>query len=266
MASAGRPNSRRSCSLQMRLPLRSSGGIPRRQEPVCFGVPFPVVHSVQDAGQHVRPRTQRAVQAESEFGRLDFARIRGANRAQPVGERDAAFDVADVAEELHAVGTIHTGGQGHIRQRGLGKQPLVAQVVDGEQGADAQIGRVRGRRRAQIGRHQSRLPVVAMEDLGAEQIARHAQGRAREYGEPDVVIRIIQAGLPVEALPVKQRRAIHQVQRELFGRLVDGGIVPGQSQVNGQAVEDPPQTLQIDGTVPRNDHGDVIAKSTEGGG
>ena len=105
-----------------------------------------------------------------------------------------------------------------------------------------------------------------MEDLGAEEIARHTQSRAREYGEPDVVIRIIHAGLSVEALAVEQRRAIHQVQRELFGRLVDGSIVPGRSQVDGQAVKDPAQTLQVDGTVPGDHHGDIIAKGTQGAG
>ena len=70
---------------------------------VGLRAPLAVIHAVQDAVSTSGARAQRAVQAEAVFRRLDLARVGGADGVERVGERDAALDVADPAEELQAV-------------------------------------------------------------------------------------------------------------------------------------------------------------------
>ena len=63
----------------------------------------------------------------------------------------------------------------------------------------------------QVGGQQAGLPIVAVEDLGGKQMARHAQGGARQHGEANVVVGVVDAGFSVEGLAVVERWAIHQV-------------------------------------------------------
>ena len=97
---------------------------------------------------------------------------------------------------------------------------------------------VSGKGGAQVGGHKPGLPIVAMKDIGAEKVAGHGQGRARENGEADVVIGIIHAGFAIEALAVVERRAIHQVERVLGGGHVDGDIEARRAEVHGETIPD----------------------------
>ena len=200
MASGGRPNSSSRCRLQIALPLRSAAEYGAGMCGSVSGFHSCVIHAVEDAGEHAGAGAQRAIQAEAELRRLDLARIGGADRAQRVGEHDPALDVADPAEKLHAVRTVDGGVQRHLRQRGFREQSLVSQVVDGEQRAAAEKGRVGGEGGAQVGGHQPALPVVAMKDVGSKQDAGHAQRGAAEHGKANVVVRVVHAGFAVEAL------------------------------------------------------------------
>ena len=54
-----------------------------------------------------------------------------------------------------------------------------------------------------------------------------ASAARAEHGKADVVVGIIHARFAVEAFSVEQRRAIHQVERKLGRRLVDGDVGSG---------------------------------------
>ena len=131
--------------------------------------------------------------------------------------------------------------------------------MDGEQRAAAEKGRVGGEGGAQVGGHQSRLPVVAVEDVGAEQEAGDAERGAAEDGKANVVVRIVQAGFAVEAFAVEEGRAIHQVDGKFGRRLIDGEVDRHRAEVHRQVVPDAPRGFQFDGPVARDDDGDFIA-------
>ena len=131
--------------------------------------------------------------------------------------------------------------------------------MDGEQGAATEKGRVGGETGAQVGRHESGLPVVAVEDVGAKEEAGHGEGGAAEDGKSNVVVRVIQAGFAVEAFPVVEERAIHEVHG-VFGRgLIDRIGVGIGAEIHCQVVPDAPEVFQFDGLVARDHHGDFIA-------
>src|ERR1019366_4570635 len=187
------------------------GRITRRDEGVGLRVPIGIIGAVEDAGEDAGAVAQAAIEAEAEFGRLDLAGIGGADGTHGVGELDAGLDVADLAEELHAVGTVDGGVESDFGESGLGEQALVSQVMDGEQGPAAEkggVGRVSG---AQVGGQEAGLPVVAVKDICAKQGEGNAEGGAAEYGKTNVVVRVVQTGFAVEAFSFVEQRAIHQV-------------------------------------------------------
>ena len=105
-----------------------------------------------------------------------------------------------------------------------------------------------------------------MEDLGAEEHAGNRQGGAGENGEAYVVVGIVHAGLAVEAFAVEERGAIHQVEGELGGGLVDDDVVACEPQIDGDVVVDAAGAFEVDGAVARDDHGDFVSGFAERGG
>ena len=81
----------------------------------------------------------------------------------------------------------------------------------------------------QIGGDQSRLPVVAMEDIGAEKVAGHLEGRARQQPKPDRIIRKVAILVAVEAGAVIKRRIVQKVigNGSIFGAIDAGVEYPG---------------------------------------
>ena len=130
--------------------------------------------------------------------------------------------------------------------------------MDGEQRFRAQKSGVGGEAAAQQRRDQASLPVVAMEDVGPEEDARHRQRRPGKHGEANVVVGVIHPRLAIESLAVEQRRTIHQVKGEFGGRLVDGDLIARQSQVDGDPVIHAPRAFEVDGAVAWHHHGDFI--------
>src|ERR1019366_84594 len=175
------------------------GRIPRRDEGVGLRVPIGIVGAVEDAGEDAGAGAQAAIEAEAEFGRLDLAGVGGADGTQGVGELDAGLDVADLAEELHAVGTVDGGVEGDFGESGLGEQALVSQVMNSEQGPAAEKGGVGRESGARAGGQEPGLPVVAVKDTGSNQGGGNAEGGAAEYGKTNVVVRVVQTGFAVEA-------------------------------------------------------------------
>ena len=126
MASGGRPNSASSWRLHSALPLEVAGGVVGGEVAVGGGVPFGVIHTVKDAGEHIGAVTQAAIQAEAELRGLDLAGVGGADGVQGVGELYARLDVADAAEEFHTVGTVEGGVEADVGEGGAGEESLVA--------------------------------------------------------------------------------------------------------------------------------------------
>ena len=102
---------------------------------VDVGAPFAVVDAVEDAGEHMGAVAQGAIEAEAVLGRLDLARVGRADGVEGVGEGDAGLDVADPAVEFQAAGVVEGRVERGVGERGTGEESLVAEIVDGEEGA-----------------------------------------------------------------------------------------------------------------------------------
>src|SRR6185312_868982 len=109
-------------------------GVMGGKQRVDIGTPLAVIDAVENAGKRSGAGAQGAVQTEAVFGGLDLPGVRRADGAQGVGKRNTALDVADAAEELQAVGTVEGGVERSVGERRFWEQPLVPEIVDGEQG------------------------------------------------------------------------------------------------------------------------------------
>src|ERR1039457_5206608 len=101
----------------------------RWNQRVRFRAPLAVVDAVENAGEHRGAGAQRSIQTENILRRLNLAGIGGADGTERVGKLDAALDVADIAEELHAAGPVDAGIERQRGQYGLGKQTLIPKSV-----------------------------------------------------------------------------------------------------------------------------------------
>ena len=67
---------------------------------IGFGIPATVIGAVQDAAQHAPARSQKPVEPEAVFGRLDLLGILRADGVHRVGENNAGLQEIDLAPEL----------------------------------------------------------------------------------------------------------------------------------------------------------------------
>src|SRR6476646_6273138 len=116
--------------------------------------------------------TQEIVHAEPILGSLNLAGVSGADRVDGVGPDNARFEIAHVTPEFQATGIVEARIQAKIRKRRGWKISLVAEIVDGQQGAHAIEGGVTGKGGSQIRSDESRLPIVRVDHVRTEDVAR----------------------------------------------------------------------------------------------
>jgi len=196
------------------------------------GRPHRVVGAVQDPRQILGPCRQQPFHAEAEGRGLDLVGIGRADRGQLVRIGQPGLEVGQPVPELEAVHGEEAPGQAEARHQLLGEAALIDHVVDGEHRSGA--GPTPG---FQIGRRQSGLPVMGMDDVG--QPAHRAVGltepcrRPAEQGEADIVIGPVDAlGVLIgAAVAVVEGRALDQPQRQAgigHRALEDGDVAPAE--------------------------------------
>src|SRR5207245_2506053 len=95
---------------------------------------------------------------------------------------------------------------------GGGEQTLIANIVDGQDGAAAVEEGIPCVERLQIERNQGGVPVVAMEDVRAPlHPLAGLDGASREKREAHVLVRVLR----IEIGAVVERRAVHEVDPEI---------------------------------------------------
>ena len=104
---------------------------------------------------------QQPLHAEAQLLLLDLFRIGGTHRGDAPGVLQSRLEEGHVAVVLHAVGLQARGRQTQATDRRGREDALIGEIVDGHYGA-----RFLARYELQVGRGQSRLPIVAMHDLG----------------------------------------------------------------------------------------------------
>ena len=183
--------------------------VAERDIAVRLRAPFVVVDAVQDPDQARAPCPEYLVEPGAVLGGLDLAGIGGTDRRQSVGIKDA------VEEEIEALLLeLVLMKQREIRAKpGVGKDvraedPLVVEVVDGEQRLGLRERRLPGEAGPQHQRDEAGLPVVAVDDVGRElQADRALQRGAREQKESQVLVGI--GG--VDWLPAVQGGAVNEI-------------------------------------------------------
>ena len=142
--------------------------------PVGAGVVYVVIHAVDDAAELVGIIVEHAFKSLAVFGSSDFIGVGVADGGDEIRVDDAALHDVGVGVELKAV-----RGERVLRNIGMildginVGNALEMEVVDGEDGLCAVVEWVALIDGVQIDRNQSRLPVVAVNDVGMEADSAH---------------------------------------------------------------------------------------------
>ncbi len=152
------------------------------------------VDAVQDAAELVLLLAQQSVQTVAEPRVEDLLCVGGADGGDLVGSLDGALHEVGAAVVLHDMLVAAADAAGVFQNIGA-VLALIGDVVDGEDGLDAvelvQMTIVQ----VQVHRHQSGLPVVAVDDIGGEvDVEQGLQHGAGEEGEAlAVIVEAVQA-------------------------------------------------------------------------
>src|ERR1051325_6078287 len=177
---------------------------------VALRAPLVVVHAVQNPAQRACTRLQYAFQAKAIFAGLNLLRIFTADGSDVVRKNQRALQKVGLAPELHLVDGEEVPRKHEQRQRVRRKQSLITDVVDGEHGARAAEDRISLVAGAQQNRHQRRLPVMAMKNVGYTQDLGSFQHGAAIEGEALGVIGIIARRGAVKGIAIEKRRIVNK--------------------------------------------------------
>src|SRR4030066_161299 len=116
------------------LPRQILSGVPGGDQGVRLRVPVVVVHAVQVSAQAGPPLVQYAFEPVAVFGRLDLPAVRVAYRGEDVGKHQPCLQHIELAVELDPLGGEQLPAEPREREVVVPEQPLVPEVVDGEDG------------------------------------------------------------------------------------------------------------------------------------
>src|SRR5580698_9708852 len=136
--------------------------------PVRLRIPLLVIHSVENPAQLGGARAQQAVHTKTEFGGLDFAGIGRADGVDRIRPNDAGLQEIEAPEEFQSLRVEQPGVETEVGDSGGRKASLVSEVMDGQDTTDPEKRRIQRETLADIHRQQSRLPIVRMKNVRAE--------------------------------------------------------------------------------------------------
>jgi hypothetical protein len=102
---------------------------------------------------------------------------------------------------------------------------LIAEVVNGDRALYPEKSRIVREIYFQIGRQQTSLPVVRMQDIRRKCMPGHVERSLAQQGEADVIVDVIEAALVVQACAIVERGAIHE---EVADAIMDGLVYPNR--------------------------------------
>ena len=146
---------------------------------VCGWVVLLVAQAVYDAVELMASGAQKAVKPLAVFTRLDFVRVCIAHGCDEVGIHKPALEHVDIALIFELVARkVRVRQAKHVADRLFVPNALIAQVVDRHDGTDSAVKGIILELRLQKERDCCRLPVVAVDDVGAEaQIRQNGEHR-----------------------------------------------------------------------------------------
>ena len=146
---------------------------------------------------------EHPVEAAAKRLGLNLLGVRGTDCRQPIGKDDPRLEQIQLPVKLHLVQVEILPvepGQQHVP---MPEDALISQVMDGQQRGDVLIAVRVGVFDVQISGDQSRLPIVAVDDIDLQmQETDRFQRRPTEEHEPLAVVLVIFALLSIELGPV----------------------------------------------------------------
>src|SRR5664280_2293420 len=97
---------------------------------IVQGVPFLVIHSVENSEKPVLPPAQKSIQSAPEFLRRDFARVTRTHRRNRIGKRDSGLEAVQLFVKLRALNGEKFFRQICQRECGCRKSPLKSEIVN----------------------------------------------------------------------------------------------------------------------------------------
>ena len=162
---------------------------------------------------------KQALQSAAEFVSSDLPGVGLADGRQVRGVVEAALEKGQFVVEFEAVDVEGIRGRADPPQRFLRKQALVRQIMDGQDGRD--LASAPG----EVGRHQRRLPIIGVDEVGCPILVQCARGEFGSHqgqsSETDIVVRPVMPGFVAigVARPIVQLWTQHHVDRQtILGR------------------------------------------------
>ena len=248
-------------------------GVRRRQKRVLRRIPHRRVDPVQDPAEPslARPASQRRFQPEAVFRGEDLPGIGRTDRVDHVGGHDPAL------EEIQAVIIFQTGvvevlpAQSGTRQLLFRKDPLIADIVNGQHGAAVPERFPPGIQAAlQIDAAQCRVPVVGMENIGIQsQPVRGFHGGPGEEDEAFGIVAVFSSAPVVEPRTVEVFVEFQEIDGQIFLHLEYADRRPFHPSARGNAEKfQLPGELQVQFAcllgIPRHEYGNVVSAGGEG--
>ena len=156
--------------------------------------------------------TKDAVKAVTVFRSLDLAAVAVGDGGDDIGEDHAALEQSDGAVKLQGLHTIKLRRQAEKFQQRRRKVPLIAEIVDGEEGAGGGEAGVVTKDGAEKDRQESALPVIAVNDIRdkIEPLAEF-QRRVAEEAEAFGVVGKVAGRRTIEAVTIEVTGMIKEI-------------------------------------------------------
>ena len=238
----------------------------RRDTFVGRGVERLGVDTVQDALKRIGAVAEHAVEALAVLGGLDLIRIGGAHRGDGVGVVERAHHVVDgVAVAAQLVCRRRDVGEAQdIFHHGVRELSLERHVMDREDRLDAVVEGESPVELAQEHGRESRLPIVAVQDVALEplgQVLKAFRHGLREEGEALAVVEEAVGVVAREIALVVDEDVGHAIALELLEAAVL--VAPSQAHIEIREVGHLALVLLLDGGVLGHHHDDLGSRAGE---
>src|SRR3990170_976587 len=172
--------------------------------PVGGGVPLLVVDPVHDAVEVLPTLVEDSLEPVPVLRGLDFPAVRVGHGGEDVREHQPGLHQVDLPVVLQPLRGEQLPPEAGHREVVVPEQPLVSEVVDGEERSRRPERLPVRVERLHVGGDEGGLPVVAMEDVVSPPVAHDPfHDRAAEKGEPLAVVDVVAFPGAVEELPVE---------------------------------------------------------------
>ncbi len=139
------------------------------------------------------------------------------------------------------------------------KRALIAHVVNREDHRQVLHGGVLGILGPQKHRHQARLPVVAVNQIGHPHALAKLDGRAGKFAEAFRVVRIIFSRRAIELIAVEIFRIVHEIVADSVQAPALGNRRETHAAAHGNRKAGHGNLIRAGIAVPGKQHGDVMA-------